>query len=169
MNEEWKDIEGYEGLYQVSNRGNVRRFGCSVNRKLTKLPVKKGHYYYIPLCKNGKYKNFLVSRLVATAFIPNPNNKETVNHKDGNKTNNNVNNLEWNTYAENNKHAVENGLLNIVGENHYRAKLSNKKVRVIKHCLNLRMRGVDIVKYFSISRSIISNIKNNKRWKHVTI
>lgn len=103
MIERWKDIEGYEDLYQISNTGKVRSLDRYIkigqNRRIKKgqiikVPIKKG-YYQVRLSKNGKRKSFNVHRLVAKAFIPNPNNLPQVNHKDENKLNNNMQNLEW--------------------------------------------------------------------------
>lgn len=94
MNEEWRDIEEYEGLYQVSNLGRVKslKFG---KEKILKFGKHKKGYLLVCLCKDGKQKMFQVHRLVAIAFIPNPNNYQEVNHKDENKENNCVENLEW--------------------------------------------------------------------------
>ena len=89
MNEEWKPIENYEDLYWVSNLGNVKS-----KRKDKKLSINLDGYYVVNLSKNGKTKTFTVHRLVAKTFISNPDNLPQVNHKDENKLNNNVDNLE---------------------------------------------------------------------------
>ena len=112
MEEVWKDIGGYEGLYQVSNLGRIK----SLDRRTMKWKIKalgfngKNKYLQVSLYKNNIEKRYLVHRLVAQAFIPNLYNKETINHKDGNKQNNNVNNLEWATRSENSQHAFRTGL-----------------------------------------------------------
>lgn len=101
MEEIWKDIEGYEGLYQVSNFGNIK----SIKRRRTKggklKETMRYGYKYVTLSKYGKIKRLSVHRLVAQAFIPNPNNYDIVNHKDENKSNNYATNLEWCTQAQN--------------------------------------------------------------------
>lgn len=91
--EVWKDVKGYEGLYQVSNWGRVKRI-TNNNRVLKPYKVKKG-YLNVVLSKNGKAKTFRVHRLVALAFLPNPDSLPEINHKDEKKDNNNVDNLEW--------------------------------------------------------------------------
>lgn len=127
MKERWKEIAGYEGLYQVSNKGNVRsldrtvsykhpkchkdgRFSylCLKGRKLTPILRKMSNYlsyYQVNLVDKQKTKTTHIHRLVAEAFIDNPDNKPQVNHKDGNGLNNNVSNLEWVTQSENTTHA----------------------------------------------------------------
>ena len=127
MLEVWKDIAGYEGLYQISNLGRVKslpkKVGGSIYKKTngmvkTKQRImspsfvgrnwrnKKG-YLSVSLCDgNGGCKRYNVHRLVAETFIPNPNNKPQVNHKDGDKTNNSVDNLEWATREENMQHCM---------------------------------------------------------------
>ena len=92
--EEWKDIEEYEGLYQVSNLGRVKSLYWN-NERIMKTAKDKDGYLLVNLYKNKKGKSYLVHRLVAMAFIPNPNNLPEVNHKDEDKTNNNVDNMEW--------------------------------------------------------------------------
>lgn len=103
MEEIWKDVEGYEGLYQVSNLGNVRSLNYNhrgIVKNLRLSEMGRG-YLLVELSAGGKGRTFLVHRLVASAFIPNPNNHPEVNHKDENKHHNNVNNLEWCTRAYN--------------------------------------------------------------------
>lgn len=116
--EEWKDIEGFAGLYQVSNCGRVR----SLRKGILLRPAKnKFGYMYCALSKNGKLHGKKVHRLVAQAFVENPLKRTQVNHKDGNKANNNADNLEWCTYSENTMHAVNNGLFS-----------TNCKVRIVE-------------------------------------
>lgn len=98
MEEIWKDIEGYEGFYQVSNMGRVRGLRRNI---ILKIKIARNGYERVHLYKNKGYKHFLIHRLVANAFIPNPNNLPQVNHKDENKTNNCVDNLEWCTQEYN--------------------------------------------------------------------
>ena len=112
--EVWKDVVGYEGLYKVSNKGNVYSVERidSINRKrggftLKPRNTRKG-YFSVNLCKNGKQKNTLIHRIVAEAFIPNPNNFLEVNHLDENKTNNELSNLEWCDTSYNNNHGTRN-------------------------------------------------------------
>lgn len=97
MKEIWKDIEGYEGLYQVSNLGQVKslNYKRTGKEKILSLNKKKNGYLLASLCINKKQKKFLVHRLVANTFIPNPSDLPQVNHIDQNKLNNKVDNLEW--------------------------------------------------------------------------
>lgn len=128
MQEVWKDIVGYEGCYQVNNLGSVRSI-----KKILKPNLTKKGYYHVTLYNNGIPKTFRLHRIVAQHFIENPQNKLEVNHIDGNKINNMVNNLEWNTRVENNRHAIDNKLLILPkkGEgywiNRYRSESSRKK------------------------------------------
>lgn len=125
MKELWKDISGYEGVYQISNLGRVKRLAyiseisprgykqyMHFSEKILKPYTDKSGYVYTHLSKAGKTNAYLLHRLVANHFIPNPENKSTVNHKDGNKINNNINNLEWATRSEQTQHAYKLGLNN---------------------------------------------------------
>jgi len=108
--EEWRAVEGYEGIYSVSNWGRVKN---TKDNKLMKFNKTLSGYYRIQLQVKGKSKNFLIHRLVATAFLPNRENKEQVNHKNTITTDNYVNNLEWVNNSENQIHAYNNGLQEI--------------------------------------------------------
>lgn len=109
MQEIYKDIKGYEGLYQVSNLGNVKSLSRNKILISDKYTNNATTYHRITLCKNGVTKRFLVHRLVATVFINNPENKPQVNHIDNNGSNNIYTNLEWVTASENMQHSVKQG------------------------------------------------------------
>ena len=120
--EVWKDIPGYENLYQVSSEGRIRR------GERLKIPHKdRGGYLTVWLCKNAAQKNYKVHRLVALAFISNPSGKMTVNHIDGNKQNNRVENLEWATHSENIIHANKMGLRTVTDAQRKAASINGKK------------------------------------------
>ena len=184
MTEIWKDIEGYEGCYQVSNLGFIKSLERVI---ITKQGLKKRHkerilkntlfgtgYLCVPLTKNGTRKNYQVHRLVAQAFIPNPENKRTVNHKDSDKTNNCVENLEWHTHKENVNHSWKTGTSQPhsknIGENCGTSKLTEDRVFLIKWLLeHSDLEQKNIAYIFDISTTTISNIKNNIVWKHIII
>lgn len=116
--ETWKDVKGYEGYYQVSSCGRVKstervyktkRAFRTVPERIRKLAKVHG-YLYCELWKDGRHERFAVHRMVAEAFLENPGGLPVVNHKDGNKENNNVSNIEWCTYSENSYHAFRTGL-----------------------------------------------------------
>lgn len=117
---EWKRVSGFEDSYEVSSSGQVRSLtrtiytsdgkSYEIPGKLLKISDNGSGYKFVSLQKHSKCTQRTVHRLVAEAFIPNPENKTTVNHKDGDKSNNDVSNLEWATYSENNTHALATGL-----------------------------------------------------------
>lgn len=106
--EHWKSVVGFEGLYEVSDQGRVKSLNYNHTGKDKILKPVKGHscYLQVSLWKDGKTRNLRVHRLVAEAFIPNPNNLETVNHKDEVKTNNVASNLEWMSRADNKRYSA---------------------------------------------------------------
>lgn len=105
--EVWKSIKGYDGLYEVSNYGRVKSLPKAKHSRKSEmiLKLRKHPYKCVNLCKEGKISTKSVHRLVAEAFIPNPYNKPAVNHIDCNPSNNNVSNLEWVTFLENQMHS----------------------------------------------------------------
>lgn len=115
----WKDVRGYEGIYAVSDDGQIKslermkphRLGDRVQReRIMKPHIINGGYVQVGFCREGHLEGRLVHRVVAEAFIPNPNNLLQVNHKDGNKLNNHVSNLEWCTAKDNVVHSINCGL-----------------------------------------------------------
>lgn len=110
--EQWKPVVGYEGLYEVSSHGNV----YSMRTKKILRTYNQNGYLHVHLYKNGHRKNWAVHRLVANAFIPNPENLETVNHIDENKTNNHIHNLEWMSRGDNIRYSACNKVKKNVGK-----------------------------------------------------
>lgn len=120
---EWKPVVGYEGLYEVSNHGQVK----NVKTQKVLSPRNSTRYPLVALFDKGKRKDFKVHRLVAKSFLPNPENKPQVNHKDGNKSNNHLLNLEWCTNSENQKHAYQTGLRKVTDYQKQIVKVSVSK------------------------------------------
>lgn len=167
MNEIWRDIKNYEGDYQVSNSGNIKSFKKLNNIKILKPGISRG-YYFVSLCKNGKVKNFRISRLVAIHFIPNPENKPQINHKNGIKIFNHTENLEWSTNGENQVHAYKIGLkISKKGNQDPQAKLTDEKVKEIRVLKNNGLSINYLSKKFTVSERTIRDVVNNKLWKHV--
>jgi len=169
-NEEWRDIVGYEGLYEVSNIGRVRSVKKDVYFLKSFQRKKEIHYIYFFLSKNGVRKSYYCHRLVAQSFIFNFNNKPCVNHIDNNPENNKVENLEWCTQKENVYHALKQGrhsLINIInkkGETTTSAKLKEKDIFSIRSS-NLLLK--ELAEIYKVNISAISKIKNRKTWNHI--
>lgn len=195
----WKDVEGYEGMYRVSSYGRVIRLERMVTdaigtRVLPETMLmccdgtgsKNKTYYRVALCRNGKKENVSVHRLVARTFIPNPENKPCVNHIDGNKHNNHVENLEWVTYSENTIHAYQTGLIpphkaepfveKKYGRPSFKSLLGESPVareRIIEEPVRLRKR---IIKYDSALNPVAiyetkkqAQEENNLRGMHIGV
>jgi hypothetical protein len=167
MVEEWKKIVGFDN-YEVSNLGNVRRLDSFVFQsgrynhykgRFLKQENVKGGYKRVTLCKNNSTKRFQVHRLVAITFIENFKNKPCVNHIDGDKSNNQISNLEWVTYSENERHSY-----NVLGKMNFNRKLSIENVSFIKNkCIMGKKSNVkEIAKKFNVNVSVIYNILKNK-------
>jgi len=177
MQEVWKDIKEYEGRYQISNLAMVKsvqrikanaRGKYMANERLLKTNISSSGYYRIVFKLNDKYKTYFLHRLLAIAFIPNPENKPFINHKDGNKLNNSLENLEWCTMSENRQHAYNTGLQNPTsGEIHGMCKLTENQVIDIRKRINNGEMNNEISKIYNVSHTLISKIKNRNRWKHL--
>ena len=193
MQEEiWKDVVGLEGIYQVSSEGRIKSVSRNVQyynpladrecvrhlrEKIMKPQLSKRGYYLVcsPVpSDNGVRTSLSIHRIVAKAFLDNPDNKPTVNHKNGNKLDNRLQNLEWATFSENLQHAYDTGLAKSViskftrrGEDHHKVKLSNSDIVEIK---KLRAKGLklkEIASLYSVSFSLISQICLGDIWKHL--
>ncbi len=179
--EVWGDVPNWEGFYQATACGKV----CSVERKVarpsvlfgivyTSVPQKiltprvgKDGYHRVKLSRRGKSCSQLLSRLVAMTFVPNPENKPEVNHKDANKANNRADNLEWATPGENTQHAESLGL-RPRGEKNGNSRFTEEDVREIRRLRNEeKLPLLEIGKRYNARYGTIYLIANGKRWGHV--
>lgn len=174
MKEIWKDIKGYEKLYQVSNLGKVKSLAKngSLKEKNMKLRQDKDGYFTVGL-RNGKVHKWVkIHRLIAVHFIANPLNKKIVCHKNDIKTDNSIKNLYWGSPKENTRDLIVHGNFpDKKGEKSGTAKLNEKQVRVIKHIFNIANRISDKVigEIFKVSRICIVDIKTGRTWGHIKI
>lgn len=179
---EWRDIPGYGNLYQVSNTGAIKSLERRIifkngRGKLHKerilSPGKDRYgYYQVVLCRNTyDQRTIKVHRLVAISFIENPENLPQVNHLDGNKENNNSNNLEWSSGSGNHRHATEKGL-KAKGDKHGKSKLTDNEVRTIKRAFKRKGKKftqAELARKFGVSPSQINSILKEKNWKHIKV
>ena len=164
--ESWKKIKAPfgDGSYQVSSLGRLKNKGGTIKVQWT----EKSGYKTISLGYNGKWKTILVHRLVASFFVQNPENKPCVNHKNGVKTDNRAENLEWVTRKENSRHAYNMGLMSMKNKKtgqHIAAKLTDSQVIEI---YNSKENGDVLGNKFNIDRGLVSVIRNGKGWRHLT-
>ena len=168
MQETWKPIAD-QPLFEVSNFGRIKCLehvspkGYRIKERVCKQSRNHG-YLEVGSLQGSKFGR-LVHRQVAAAFIPNPDVKPQVNHKDGNKANNHVSNLEWVTASENHQHAFDTGLNKAVkGSDHSQAKLTESDVVQIRNSSEtLRV----LATRFGVSRGAISDIRRKRTWAHV--
>lgn len=184
MKDTFLDIVGFEGLYSVSSRGNIYSYknykDCG---RIMKQYIRKNGYCEIGLSKDKKRKTYLVHRIVAKAFIPNPDNLPEVNHKNGIKSDNNVDNLEWVTSSQNQIHAIKNCLQSFTqkhretarlickknGENNkgkiFKTRKTNKEQDAeIKERFNNGESSLKLALEFGVSKKTILNIKNDRKY-----
>lgn len=178
MREIWLPVAGYGNAYSVSNLGRVMRTSPrNVPRLLTKSRAKpfvpsecrafinRDGYPQVRIGPAGGQTTVCVHRLVARAFLPNPQNLRDVNHKDGDKENNRLDNLEWVTHQSNMRHAVDRGLQPVArGVAHARAKLTDADIRAIRADPRIgRLIGAD----YGVAQTTVSLIKLRRAWAHV--
>jgi hypothetical protein len=180
MIESWLTVNDYEGFYEVSNLGNVRSVSRTLPRKFNKgangvmtyesklLKPMSTKYEYLKfgLSRDGKVKSFLAHRLVALAWIPNPNNYPVVHHKDHNKHNNAVENLEWTTYEGNTKAAIEAGRHNggfKRGTKHHSGKFTDDQIQWMSKLSLDGYSYTDLLEIFNSNRGYISQVITGKR------
>lgn len=157
-----KEIPGYPG-YFVSEDGQIISKKTGRVLKPRRLPAG---YHRVSLCVDGKPKDSYIHRLVAQSFIPNPESKPCVNHINGNKADNRVENLEWCTYGENQQHAIDTGLLSCRGEAHSNSKLTEDAVREIRQNAQ-GLSQAALGKLYGVSAAMVNRVRARKAWKHV--
>lgn len=178
-NEEWRDVQGYVGLYQISSFGRVKSLARKIDHgqyiedrgDVIMTPfLNKNGYFTVMLHKNRKKKQHRIHQMVARAFIPNPLGKEMINHIDCNTLNNRVDNLEWCTNSENQIHAMKNGLKVDFGANHPNSKLTEDDIRFIRSHYKFRdtvYNTRSLAEMFGVSHGIISRVISGKSYKNV--
>lgn len=170
----WAYINGFEGLYIVSDQGQVMSLprsgsGGREYEKILSGGICSG-YLALTLCNKGKSKRVQIHRMVAEAFLPNIEGKLQVNHINGVKTDNRLENLEWVTPSENILHGLSLGIMNTAkGEQKKNSKFKNSEVSEIKIMLREGVLGTVIANKFGVHKSIIYSIKSGKTWKHVQV
>lgn len=160
----WKDVLNYDGLYQISNLGNVKSFH-RIKTRILKTSCDTNGYKVVVLSLRGVNKTKTIHRLVAIHFLDNPENKPQVNHINGIKTDNHIENLEWNTASENLLHAHKIGLKKgVFGEKNKRSKLKEHQIIEIRKNIKDGISQSEIAKKYNISKTSIYKIASNENW-----
>lgn len=154
----WKNIIGYEDLYQINELGQIK----NKKEQIKKSNVTNSGYKVVDLYKNNVRHTLLLHRLVAQVFVPNPDNLEIVNHKDGNKLNNAASNLEWCDYSHNLNHARQNGLR--PQEWQYQGKLSKEEVLEIPKLVEMGLSKIEIARILQVNKEIIRAIFDGRTY-----
>lgn len=167
-NEIWKNIQGYEGYYQISNYGKVKSLKFN-KEKILKPGLTSNGYLQITLFKNNKRKKFMIHRLVGEYFIPNPKNKPEIDHEFGDKIDNYYRHLKWVTSSENSKNAYKIKLRKPThGEINGQSKLTKKQVLEIRNMYQKnKITYEKIAKLYNISFQHVGDIINKRRWRHI--
>lgn len=164
MEECWKQAPGFD-RYEVSNLGRIRH---KQRRNIRLAKAVGAGYPMITFRDKGRPVSVRVHRLVALAFVPRTEESATVNHIDGDKSNNRADNLEWVSQKANNAHAVDTGLLvKARGEQINTARLTEAQVRIIKACLRSGTRQIDLAREHGVDACTIGDIAAGRSWKHV--
>ncbi len=167
MKTTWKDIPGFKGLYQASNTGLIKSFKRSGSAgRILKPGIRRG-YQSVTLCKGNKKFPSNVHRLIAFTFLSKVKDNNVVNHKDGNKLNNNYENLEWVTRKQNQDHAYIVLGENNKGEKNGRSKLTKREVEFIRYIKKIcpKLKGKQVSDFYKMADVSIFDIWNNKKWK----
>lgn len=177
--EEWADVDGYSGFYQISSFGRIKSFDREVRARGGKYRTVKGKilkqttdtddYLNVTLCVNQKRVLKKIGRLVGQAFIPNPENKPEINHKKGDKKDNRFFMLEWNTHSENGKHAYKHNLREAKkGSSNYFSRLKEEdviKIRKLWGTGNYYQHEIGTM--FGVDYRTISSVVNRQTWNHI--
>lgn len=175
-NEIWKDVLGYEGLYQVSNIGRIKSMaryivcghgGRNKRETILKNQTHPQGYPQIELNVGGKFRLIKIHRLVAESFLPNPNGLLVVNHINGIKEDNRVENIEWCTHQHNIIHAVKTGLRKVGrGEKSGNVKLKESDIPQIRALVKTNSQR-NVAKMFGVTQGTVQSILKGKTWNHI--
>ena len=171
--EVWRPVDGYEGLYEVSNMGEVRSVArwvsCRTGKRLSEgvilaRRVSVGHYWSVSLSRNSKYEKCLVHRLVAKAFCP--GSGVVVRHLDGDGFNNNASNLAWGSYEDNEADKLRHGR-RPMGESHPNSKMTDGNVRTIRDMHKRVFSQLAIARDLGLNRGVVGIVVRGEGWTHV--